>query len=166
MADSSIKTTETIADGLALQDIELPTPPGVDWDFWLAVFGWSLLALVLIVALLLLGRRYYAPVQSSWQLQRLQKAALAEDGATIGKEQLWQLYGWSRRLQGRIPRSKAEAEEMTAFTERLNRLGFSQQDVSRETYRELIQQAQTLLRNRSVLKLNRPVQSEIREEGP
>ncbi len=165
MADSSVNTSDTIVDGLSLQDIELPTPPGVDWAFWISVLGWSLLALALIVALLLLGRRFYAPVQLSLQLQKLQKTTLMDSESTVAKDRIWQLYGWSRRLQERVPRSKAEADEMTAFMERLNHLGFSQQDVSRETYQELVQQAQTLLRNRSVLKLNRPAQSEMQEEG-
>lgn len=157
MADSAVNSTPVPFEGLSLQDIEMPMPPGADWSFWLALLGWSLIGVLLVVLLLWVGRSYYVPIRLSRQLQSFQNAALkySADTSVIDKSQLWRLYGWAMQLQSCLQPSKAA--EMTVFMDRLNRLGFSQADVSRETYNELIQQARILLKSHSVLKLSRPV---------
>ncbi|WP_028485506.1 hypothetical protein [Thiomicrorhabdus chilensis] len=159
MADSAVNSTPVPFEGLSLQDIEVPMPPGVDWDFWLALLGWSLIGVLLVVFLLWVGRSYYVPIRLSRQLQSFQNAALksSADRFVIDKSQLWSLYGWAKQLQSRLHPSEAETAEMTAFMEKLSRLGFSQAEVSRETYNELIQQARILLKSHSVLNLTRPV---------
>lgn len=157
MADSAVNSVSVSFEGLSLQDIEMPTAPGLDWSFWLALLGWSPIGVLVIVLLLWVGRSYYVPIRLSRQLQSFQNAALksSADPSVIDKSQLWSLYGWAKQLQSRLHPSKAV--EMTVFMERLNRLGFSQADVSRETYNELIQQARILLKSHSYLKLSRPV---------
>lgn len=167
MTDSMANTPNVPTMGLSLQDIEMPTPPGVDWSFWTTLLGWSVLGLLMIVLLLWIGRRYYLPLQLSLQLQRLQHSALksaaesADGELIIDKTQLWRLYGWAKLLQRHLGKTKAEMVSMESFMQRLNQLGFSQADVSRETYIQLIIQARVLLQKRAFLRLSAPVDSNM-----
>lgn len=167
MADSAVNSTSVSSEGLSLQDIEMPLPPGVDWGFWLTLLGWSLTGALIVALLLWMGRSYYLPIRLSWQLHRLHNSALKsfDDGNVIEKSQLWHLYGWAKQFQKRLESSKAETAEMVVFMERLNRLGFSQAEVSRETYDELVRQARLLLKSHSVLKLGRPVHFGLSGKG-
>ncbi|WP_178863411.1 hypothetical protein [Thiomicrorhabdus cannonii] len=129
----------------AFADIEAPLPPGIDWSGWLQFGATVLVWVVASVLLFWLVRRYYRPWAAAWRLKRFYAVAMV--GETVTKVQVWQFYAWAQRWRKQWPSVGEEAWSHSAehFWKALNQAAFSSENVSRETYLQLVKQAQTLL---------------------
>jgi len=143
------------ANANEIYDIEPLMVPGVDWQFWLESFAWGLTGLLVLVAVLYLGSRWYRPLVFKWQLKALSKS-LSGSQQSISKPQVWQLYSWLKQLNqwldaSQKPLTIAFQSDLSKLMQLVNQAGFSEQTVSRETYLDLIQQAEQLLKQLPVL---------------
>ncbi|MDA3807864.1 MAG: hypothetical protein PF440_08130 [Thiomicrorhabdus sp.] len=144
---------------LDLMDIEAPLEPGFDWIQLVDSALWVILLLVLLVALLTLGQRFYQPSALSWQLRRLASKVENTEGRddVIELDQAWLLYDWCLRLQklqqksspaveGLTERTALANSELDSLLVKVNQLSFSKQPVSRETYISLLHEAELALK--------------------
>lgn len=131
-----------------LFDIEAPALPGVDWWFWFELFGWFLAAVLLLVTLLYFARQWYRPALFRWQLSLLRRQVSLNE-VIVPKAKVWALYSWSKALHNWIIVADQSPPQFNArladYMQQINQAGFSSQTVSRETYLQLIQQAEQLL---------------------
>lgn len=138
-----------------LYDIEPLIVPGVDWLFWFESLGWLIAGLLIVMVVLYFGSRWYRPLVLKWQLKALSKKVLVTEQG-VSKPQVWKLYQWLKQLERSIELSHQEQSalfisDFEALVQQVNQAGFSEQSVSRETYLALIQQAEQLLKQLSVL---------------
>lgn len=152
MADN-LQITQTSAN--EIYDIEPLVVPGVDWLFWLESLGWGLAGLLILVAVLYFGSRWYRPLVFKWQLKALSKKITVSE-QSVAKSEIWKLYAWLKQFNHWLessekPQNISFESDLDRLMQQVNQAGFSKQTVSRETYLDLIQQAQALLKKRSVL---------------
>lgn len=155
---SKMPTSMDLNQSLELMDIEAPLEPGFDWTLMTDSILWVIVLLLLVVALLKFGQRFYQPAALSWQLRRL-ASNLADsevhDGV-ITYDQAWLLYGWCLKLQKLQKKSTPALErlvettglpnsELDSLLVKVNQLSFSKQPVSRETYITLLHEAELAL---------------------
>jgi hypothetical protein len=153
--------TVDLNQSLDLMDIEAPLEPGFDWSQLVDSALWGILLLVLLVALLKLGQRFYQPAALSWQLRRLASNVADTEGRdrdeTIEFDQAWLLYDWCLRLQKLHKKSSPAVEglnettplpspELNSLLVKVNQLSFSKNPVSRETYITLLHEAERALK--------------------
>ncbi|MEA3404364.1 MAG: hypothetical protein U9R28_01340 [Pseudomonadota bacterium] len=152
MAD---KLQTEITDVNEIYDIEPLIVPGVDWQFWFESIGWLLAGLLVLVVVLYLGSRWYRPLVLKWQLKALSKN-LSMIKQSVTKPQVWKLYIWLKQFKSWIAISRKQQtalleSDLNTLMDHLNQAAFSKQPVSRETYLDLIQQAEQLLKQLSIL---------------
>lgn len=142
-----------------LMDIEAPLEPGFDWTLMADSILWVIVLLLLLLALLKFGQRFYQPAALRWQLRRLASNlpnSEVNDGI-ISFDQAWLLYGWCLKLQQLQEKSSPALEglaetaglpnsELDALLVKVNQLSFSKQPVSRETYMALLCEAELALK--------------------
>ena len=144
--------TSSVAVG-EMFDIEPLIAPGIDWFFWLETSFWVLVGLLILLAGLYLARFLYRPLLFKWQLLRLKRQALVNQQALMPAE-YFKLYDWLSRYRVWLKASKNQSMESDRVIEhalsdlsmQVNALCFSSQPVSRETYLNLISNAQSLLK--------------------
>ena len=142
-----------------LYDIEVLVVPGIDWAFWFASVGWVLAGLLVLIVVLYFGSRWYRPLVLKWQLKMLSKHLSATEqnvDQTVSKAQVWKLYAWLKKLNHELmlsPKGQTASfyTGLRTLMEQVNRASFSDEVVSRETYLDLIQQAELLIKQCSVL---------------
>lgn len=126
-------------------DIEPPLHPGTDWSVWMEASLAVLVALAVLLLLVWLAWRTYRPWALAWRLRRMQAACLVMSEPTVSKQCVWQLYLLVKPWQNKVPQDAATAEALQVFWRDLNHAAFSSASVSRETYAQLLTQAQKWL---------------------
>lgn len=146
-----------------LIDIELPIEPGVDWLSLWQDAGWLSLALGVVVLLLLIIRYsrwidhslMMSPFVLRWHLYRVRKLFNSRSEPHLTPAQCRPLYDWISLLNRVLNRAKqsqnpsldtAEIEDsLVAVRAKCEAMVFSNDPVSRETYRQVLAEASILL---------------------
>ncbi|GKT11397.1 MAG: hypothetical protein ISEC1_P0361 [Thiomicrorhabdus sp.] len=132
-----------------LIDIEAPLAPVTDWSILGEWALWSLFLLILISLLAKFSFKLYRPAYLRWQLSKL--SLKNNQDKYLSFKQVWLFYGWCLQLKKTISTSATTEttpalKALNTLIERVNQLSFSKQPVSRETYQQLLDQADRTLK--------------------
>lgn len=134
-----------------LFDIEPLIAPGVDWVFWFEVTLLTVAGLLVLLVMLYLLRFLYRPLLFKWQLARLVKK-VSKNQTSFSKAELFTFYDWLTRYRAWLKSTEQDIDnvQLNALIEQADRICFSNQVVSRETYLNVTTQAQRLVKSPDV----------------